>query len=348
MTMSDSFLESIVEAHFDEEDEELIHDIGNWTPTGTPTSELPAIFFLDHSNDAPFTGITIEDMTTFHPMHPSNSLEMGEECESTRVSHSLSPNLITPSSVSSTLLPSRSRKKDDRRVGCHSHMTNTSLVSLLNIASVKYFDDPFEPRPIHPSCEQKYDDVLVPKMSSCRNDHLDQKTGGFETDSYQPMGKIPSSSRTAFRRLSIQQALDVLGFSIEDIDEGGYVSPSILNDDHTNEGYTNFSNILDQASTLSNTPIMKTSMLRLTKIMKKSRQTQDWLQELDKRNGLPRSHCCTMMHTNRSRRQLEEGRILPKWNGAPLIGNNRVNCVGSLQNGKEKKKVRRHEKLSKK
>jgi hypothetical protein len=61
------------------------------------------------------------------------------------------------------------------------------------------------------------------------------------------------------------------------------------------------------------------SISRLQRIMSKSRYTQSLLQDWDKKNGLPRSHCCTMMHTNRSRRQLEEGRILPKWNGAPLI-----------------------------
>lgn len=58
---------------------------------------------------------------------------------------------------------------------------------------------------------------------------------------------------------------------------------------------------------------------RLRASMKQSRVTQDMLQEHDRKQGLPRSHCVTMMHTNRSRRQLEEGRILPKWNGKPLI-----------------------------
>jgi hypothetical protein len=61
------------------------------------------------------------------------------------------------------------------------------------------------------------------------------------------------------------------------------------------------------------------SLSSLRSLMKQSRETQEKLQEWDKQNGLPRSHCFTMMHTNRSRRQLELGRILPKWNGSPLI-----------------------------
>lgn len=72
-----------------------------------------------------------------------------------------------------------------------------------------------------------------------------------------------------------------------------------------------------------------TSLFRFKRLMSKSRRTQNLLQEWDKKNGLPRSHCCTMMHTNRSRRQLDEGRILPKWNGSPLIrtGNETANQI---------------------
>jgi hypothetical protein len=58
---------------------------------------------------------------------------------------------------------------------------------------------------------------------------------------------------------------------------------------------------------------------KLVGLMEDSRKSQEVLQEWDEKNGLPRSHSWTMMHTNRSRRQLLEGRILPKWNGAPLI-----------------------------
>ena len=58
---------------------------------------------------------------------------------------------------------------------------------------------------------------------------------------------------------------------------------------------------------------------RLKCIMRKSRSTQDLLQDWDKKYGLPKSHSRTMMQTNRSRIQIEDNRVLPKWNGQPLI-----------------------------
>ena len=61
------------------------------------------------------------------------------------------------------------------------------------------------------------------------------------------------------------------------------------------------------------------SLYHLQSLMKLSRRTQERLQEWDVQNGLPRSHSVTMVKTSRSRRQLELGKILPKWNGLPLI-----------------------------
>jgi hypothetical protein len=60
--------------------------------------------------------------------------------------------------------------------------------------------------------------------------------------------------------------------------------------------------------------------LSLRGAMVLSRLSQRALQDWDEDNGLPRSHSITMIRTNRSRRQLEEGRVLRKWNGRPLIG----------------------------
>jgi len=60
-------------------------------------------------------------------------------------------------------------------------------------------------------------------------------------------------------------------------------------------------------------------MTRLNNLMLKSGGTQKLLQEWDKLNGLPKSHSCTMVKTSRSRRQLQLGKILPKWDGSPLI-----------------------------
>jgi len=60
-------------------------------------------------------------------------------------------------------------------------------------------------------------------------------------------------------------------------------------------------------------------MSRMNNLMLKSAVSQSALQEWDKLNGLPRSHCQTMVNTARSRTQLQKGVVLPKWNGKPLI-----------------------------
>jgi hypothetical protein len=53
--------------------------------------------------------------------------------------------------------------------------------------------------------------------------------------------------------------------------------------------------------------------------MKNSLKTQKALEEFDKERGLPRSHSQTMVNSSRSRKQLQEGKIIAKWDGSPLI-----------------------------
>ena len=62
-------------------------------------------------------------------------------------------------------------------------------------------------------------------------------------------------------------------------------------------------------------------MVKLRALMDKSSMTQKALQGWDKDNGLPRSHSQTMVNSSRSRKQLLEGKIIPKWDGTPLINN---------------------------
>eukprot|EP00547_Thalassionema_nitzschioides_P005185 CAMPEP_0194218142 /NCGR_PEP_ID=MMETSP0156-20130528/23101_1 /TAXON_ID=33649 /ORGANISM="Thalassionema nitzschioides, Strain L26-B" /LENGTH=432 /DNA_ID=CAMNT_0038947393 /DNA_START=11 /DNA_END=1309 /DNA_ORIENTATION=+ len=61
------------------------------------------------------------------------------------------------------------------------------------------------------------------------------------------------------------------------------------------------------------------TMEKLRSLMKGSAKTQKSLQQWDKDNGLPKSHSQTMVNTSRSRKQLQDGVILPKWDGSPLI-----------------------------
>jgi hypothetical protein len=58
---------------------------------------------------------------------------------------------------------------------------------------------------------------------------------------------------------------------------------------------------------------------RLHECMNKSLVTQGALQEWDRLNELPASHARTMVNTARSRKQLQEGVILKKWDGSPLV-----------------------------
>jgi hypothetical protein len=76
------------------------------------------------------------------------------------------------------------------------------------------------------------------------------------------------------------------------------------------------------------------TMEHLKKLMLKSAETQLKLQEWDTVHGLPKSHSQTMVSTSRSRRQLREGIIIPKWDGTPLIND-------ETELGKPKKRQRK-------
>jgi len=91
------------------------------------------------------------------------------------------------------------------------------------------------------------------------------------------------------------------------------------------------------------------SLQRLHELMAKSAASQKQLQEWDQQQGLPKCHSWTMMHTSRSRRQIQEGRVLPKWNGKPLIGDKNDDEGDDMDNGskscpKRKKETTEHEK----
>ena len=60
---------------------------------------------------------------------------------------------------------------------------------------------------------------------------------------------------------------------------------------------------------------------RLKNSMEQSEFSQQQLQLLDEKNGLPKSHSPTVVKTTRSRKQLQLGKILSKWDGSPLIDN---------------------------
>mmetsp|Transcript_13678 Transcript_13678/g.23297 ORF Transcript_13678/g.23297 Transcript_13678/m.23297 type:complete len:291 (-) Transcript_13678:544-1416(-) len=67
---------------------------------------------------------------------------------------------------------------------------------------------------------------------------------------------------------------------------------------------------------------------RFEELLQKSTASQKALEEWDRKNGLPRSHCQTMVNSSRSRKQLQSGLILPKWNGKPLLNIPGAKTVG--------------------
>jgi len=58
---------------------------------------------------------------------------------------------------------------------------------------------------------------------------------------------------------------------------------------------------------------------RLRVFMDRTQLSQKQLQSWDKQKGLPKSHSQTMVNSSRSRKQLQQGIVLKKWNGDPLI-----------------------------
>ena len=93
-----------------------------------------------------------------------------------------------------------------------------------------------------------------------------------------------------------------------------------LNSARNTDGNIDLTDAPDNTLCPIHAPASAPSLQRLYEVMEASIASQELLEDWDMQQGLPKSHSWTMMHSNRSRRQLLEGRILPKWNGKPLIG----------------------------
>ena len=65
--------------------------------------------------------------------------------------------------------------------------------------------------------------------------------------------------------------------------------------------------------------LQQITMAKLQAAMERTSSTEKLLQDWDRANGLPASHCQTMVNTSRSRKQLKEGVVLKKWDGSPLV-----------------------------
>ena len=139
---------------------------------------------------------------------------------------------------------------------------------------------------------------------------INSNTGGFNLGS---MGTKKKSQRRRFgvdgpRRLSRPSSTD-----------GLLCSPrlSMMSSGGSNATFDD----INKGDTAEGIVEPESLMLRLRQSMTKSAETQRALQNWDRQNGLPKSHSQTMVNSSRSRKQLQDGVILPKWDGTPLINN---------------------------
>lgn len=96
----------------------------------------------------------------------------------------------------------------------------------------------------------------------------------------------------------------------------------MYNNYHQNQGFCNMQmnsyapNMNSTFPTMQSLPML---IQNLNDAMTKSELSQSRLEEHDRANGLPKSHSQTMVKSARSRKQLQKGIILSKWDGSPLI-----------------------------
>jgi hypothetical protein len=231
-----------------------------------------------------------------------------------------------------------------------------------------YDDNPYEPRPLNPFMFNQLVENFVTncdvKLSGDRENPYNQEhcQGAYDNNNYKlsedqlilehakvidgfpnTYSEIANESlRTVkciptmqmFREIDCVSDLfkqqQVNMFKLSEVKPTGNVLPEEIDGSSLD---TSLNSQISESSTpfMSLAQAATTPMKGLKIAMEKSRQSQKLLQQWDKKNGLPCSHCSTMMHTNRSRRQLEEERILRKWNGDPLIPNTSKNVFDDRQ-----------------
>jgi hypothetical protein len=163
---------------------------------------------------------------------------------------------------------------------------------------IEAHDDPFEPRPIHPDID------LVSGLNVTNH------------SSSVPCCNPPKNMGTCLS--TIPCATNKIADGCARMSKPVPFEPS---DDATHILLCNCMdrNMDRQRGKESDLWLHHTSYGRFQEIMNRSEESQDQLQQWDISQGLPKSHSPAMVKTSRSRRQLQTGRILPKWDGSPLI-----------------------------
>jgi hypothetical protein len=167
-----------------------------------------------------------------------------------------------------------------------------------------------------------YPNTNVYKRQRVDNDDFDEYNGtgsgiispGCTSSFTFPCGRL---TQMVARRIT----LGPRGSVALDLSSGTSASANTTNNTYHLGGSTGSASkqIVSQTTNEAAVSVSAPKLTTLNECMAKSEKTQEALQKWDKDNGLPRSHSCTMVKTSRSRRQLIEGRILPKWDGSPSM-----------------------------
>jgi len=207
----------------------------------------------------------------------------------------------------------------ERETGVHMSISNIKFDRVALDRETQVLEDPFEPTPFH-LCMDKFQAVDATST-----------TAGYKENSEGPGGALGEWLDSLLRKNGggypqQDSLLDLLGDAHDD--SSGFPP---LNLQWRTESKRSKSTIPASMTVSTSVPASDSTratptnladshqMPLLRECMTQSDKTQQALQDWDKQNGLPQTHSRTMLSTSRSRCQLEKGRILRKWDGAPLI-----------------------------
>eukprot|EP00542_Grammatophora_oceanica_P021565 CAMPEP_0194051856 /NCGR_PEP_ID=MMETSP0009_2-20130614/42717_1 /TAXON_ID=210454 /ORGANISM="Grammatophora oceanica, Strain CCMP 410" /LENGTH=415 /DNA_ID=CAMNT_0038699149 /DNA_START=18 /DNA_END=1265 /DNA_ORIENTATION=- len=239
----------------------------------------------------------------------------------------------------------------------------SKLVGLRSYASS--LDDPFSPRPIVQTENQGLtfvDEETMEKfnlsLSSIDTSIEDDPDQTDATDTYNNTNQQPKRPRAAHKlppkyqsiRQTRSEEKDAKAAGLEETLSPTYHARMPSSNSKSDSSSSPPSRLLevpsegnDRLQDQEQTRDASSVMARLDQLMFKSEMTQAALQYYDKRRGLPRSHCQTMVNSSRSRKQLLEGKIIKKWNGRPLLGDEEALSIAS-EGGPRRHRQRRKSK----
>jgi len=226
----------------------------------------------------------------------------------------------------------------ERETGVHMSMSNIKFDRVTLDRETQVLEDPFEPTPFH-LCMDKFQAVDATST-----------TAGYKGNSEGPGGALGEWLDSLLRKNGggYPQQDSLFALLLEDAQHSdpNHSEPRHLQVKteckHTTSEISASVPASDSTRATPTNLADPRQMPLLRECMTQSDKTQQALQDWDKQNGLPQTHSRTMLSTSRSRCQLEKGRILRKWDGAPLI-DGKPACATKVK-GKKKRVTRKYTK----